>query len=51
MLDPIGAFERIRANFLLYVKTAFSMRKNGKSFYLKRVFCRETLGLSRFHAT
>ena len=26
MLDPIGAFDRIRANFLLYVKTAFSTR-------------------------
>jgi hypothetical protein len=26
MLDPIGAFERIRANFLLYVKTAFGTR-------------------------
>ena len=26
MLDPIGAFESIRANFLLYVKTAFKTR-------------------------
>lgn len=26
MLDPIGAFNRIRANFLLYVKTAFGTR-------------------------
>ena len=26
MLDPIGAFDRIRANFLLYVKTAFGTR-------------------------
>ncbi|MBD3320974.1 MAG: DEAD/DEAH box helicase, partial [Chitinivibrionales bacterium] len=26
MLDPIGAFDRIRANFLLYVKTAFATR-------------------------
>src|SRR4030042_7158973 len=26
MLDPIGAFDRIRSNFLLYVKTAFGTR-------------------------
>ena len=26
MLDPIGAFDRIRANFLLYIKTAFGTR-------------------------
>ena len=26
MLDPMGAFDRIRANFLLYIKTAFGTR-------------------------
>ena len=26
MIDPIGAFEEIRENFILYIKTAFGTR-------------------------
>jgi DEAD/DEAH box helicase domain-containing protein len=47
MRDPVGAFEEVRENFILYVKTAFGTRFEGLERERERllrhspVFCRE----------
>src|SRR4051812_8527038 len=47
MRDPVGAFEDIRENFILYVKTAFATRFPGlerereRLLRDSRVFCQE----------
>ena len=47
MRDPVGAFENVRENFILYVKTAFGTRFEGlerereRLLRQSRVFCQE----------